>query len=93
MIKNIIFDIGRVLNGYGWEEYLHRVVPGQEAYKAVEQAIFLNPAWVEHDKGFLTEKRKSRILCRLRLLTKRKSVQYTRTWGNVPGHWTTPFPG
>ena len=55
MIRNIIFDIGRVLNGYGWEEYLRRVVPGQEAYKAVEQAIFLNPAWVEHDKGLLTE--------------------------------------
>lgn len=55
MIKNIIFDIGRVLNGYGWEEYLRRVVPEQKAYEAVEQAIFLNPAWVEHDKGFLTE--------------------------------------
>ena len=54
-IKTIIFDIGRVLNGYGWEEYLKKIVPEPSAYKAVEQAVFKNPAWVEHDKGLLSE--------------------------------------
>ncbi|MBQ8184909.1 MAG: HAD family phosphatase [Lachnospiraceae bacterium] len=53
-ITTVIFDIGQVLNGYGWEAYLRKVVPEQAAYEAVEKAIFLNPAWVEHDKGFLT---------------------------------------
>lgn len=53
-ITTVIFDIGRVLNGFGWEKYLRSVVPEQSAYEAVEKAIFLNPAWQEHDKGFLT---------------------------------------
>lgn len=53
-ITTVIFDIGRVLNAYDWKEYLRRTVPEQKAYEAVEQAVFLNPAWVEHDKGLLT---------------------------------------
>lgn len=59
-ITTIIFDIGRVLNGYGWEEYLSRVVPDPAAYRAVEQAVFRNPAWVEHDKGLLSEEEEIR---------------------------------
>ncbi len=55
MINTIIFDIGRVLAGYGWETYLRGIVPEEEAYRAVEKAVFLNPAWAEHDKGLLTE--------------------------------------
>lgn len=54
-IKSIIFDIGRVLNGFGWERYLRKIVPDQKAYEAVERAVFLSPIWVEHDKGLLTE--------------------------------------
>ena len=59
-ITTIIFDIGRVLNGYGWEAYLKKVVPDPVAYKAVENAIFKNPAWVEHDKGLLSEEEEIR---------------------------------
>ena len=54
-ITTIIFDIGRVLNGYGWEKYLRSVVPEQKAYESVERAVFLNPVWEEHDLGLLTE--------------------------------------
>ena len=53
-ITTVIFDIGRVLNQYDWRAYLKKVVPEQKAYEAVERAVFLNPAWVEHDKGLLT---------------------------------------
>lgn len=53
-ITTVIFDIGRVLNAYDWRDYLKKVVPEQTAYEAVEKAVFLNPAWVEHDKGLLT---------------------------------------
>ena len=55
MINTVIFDIGKVLAGYGWEKYLRSIVPEEQAYRAVEQAVFLNPAWVEHDKGLMTE--------------------------------------
>ena len=52
-ITTIIFDLGRVLVGYGWEAYLRKLVPEPAAYEAVERAVFKSPAWVEHDKGLL----------------------------------------
>ncbi len=55
MIKNIIFDIGRVLNAFQWEGYLRSVVPEEEAYKIVEKAVFLNLKWGDHDLGLKTE--------------------------------------
>lgn len=55
MKNTVIFDIGRVLAGFGWEEYLRGIVPEETAYRAVEQAVFLSPDWEEHDKGLLTE--------------------------------------
>ena len=55
MINAVIFDIGRVLTGYSWEKYLRSLVPEEKAYRAVENAVFLNPAWAEHDKGLMTE--------------------------------------
>lgn len=60
MIDTVIFDIGRVLAGYGWEKYLRGIVPEEKAYRAVEQAVFLSPAWVEHDKGLETEEEEIR---------------------------------
>ncbi|MGI6000026.1 MAG: HAD family phosphatase, partial [Candidatus Merdisoma sp.] len=55
MIDTVIFDLGNVLVGFGWEEWLRSIVPEEKDYLAVEQAVFRNPAWVEHDKGLLTE--------------------------------------
>lgn len=60
MINTVIFDIGKVLAGYGWERYLRGIAPEEEAYRAVEQAVFLSPDWVEHDKGLLTEEEEIR---------------------------------
>ena len=56
MIDTVIFDIGKVLMGYGWDKYLHSIV-GEDAiaYATLEQAIFLSPCWQEHDKGLMTE--------------------------------------
>lgn len=55
MINAVIFDIGRVLTGYSWEHYLRSLVPEEKAYRTVENAVFLNPAWAKHDKGLMTE--------------------------------------
>ena len=60
MINTVMFDIGRVLAGYGWEKYLRGIAPEEEAYRAVEQAVFLSPDWEEHDKGLLTEEEEIR---------------------------------
>lgn len=55
MIHTIIFDLGNVLVGFGWEKFLREIAPEDKDYLALERAIFRNPAWVEHDKGLLTE--------------------------------------
>lgn len=54
-IDTIIFDIGRVLVGYGWDNLLKTVTKDPKVFRILEQAIFQNPAWVEHDKGLLSE--------------------------------------
>ncbi len=60
MVNTVIFDVGKVLAGFGWEKFLREIVPEEEAYRAVEQAVFLSPAWEEHDKGLLTEEEEIR---------------------------------
>ncbi len=56
MIDTVIFDLGKVLMGYGWDKYLRSIVGKDEiAYRIVEQAVFLSPCWEEHDKGLMTE--------------------------------------
>ena len=59
-IDTIIFDIGKVLAGYGWEDYLKSITSEPEVYSILEEAIFKNPAWVEHDKGLLDEEEEIR---------------------------------
>ncbi len=59
-INTVIFDIGRVLMGYGWEHYLKGITSDPEVYAILEKAVFKNPAWVEHDKGLLDEEEEIR---------------------------------
>ena len=51
MIRNIIFDIGRVLAVYDWETYLksYGFEPKKEA--AIANAMFAGPVWAELDRG------------------------------------------
>ena len=65
MIDTVIFDLGNVLVGFGWEEWLRSIVPEEKDYLAVEQAVFRNPAWVEHDKGLLTEEEELEVRLRV----------------------------
>lgn len=55
MIDTVIFDIGKVLMDYSWDQYLHGIVPDEIPYRTLEEAVFLNPCWEEHDKGLMTE--------------------------------------
>lgn len=55
MIDTVIFDIGKVLMNYSWDQYLHGIVPDEIPYRTLEEAVFLNPCWEEHDKGLMTE--------------------------------------
>ncbi len=52
MIKNVIFDIGRVLIEFEWEQYLRGLFDAQTA-KIVSDAMWGTEAWNELDRNVL----------------------------------------
>ncbi len=54
MIKNIILDIGRVLIGFEWKEYIRRLFD-EETAQRVTDAIWKDGRWYELDRGVLSE--------------------------------------
>ena len=54
MIRNIIFDIGRVLIEFEWNEYVHRLFDDETAEK-VTAAMWGTGYWKELDRAVLTD--------------------------------------
>ncbi|MBS6196331.1 MAG: HAD family phosphatase [Clostridiales bacterium] len=54
MIKNIVFDVGRVLVEYDPDKYMKGLGFDDAAMKAVNEAMFLHPLWNESDRGVLS---------------------------------------
>ena len=54
MIRNIIFDVGKVLVSYEPEEYMIKLGLDEAARAAVNQAMFENPLWDQSDKGVMS---------------------------------------
>lgn len=54
MIKNIIFDIGKVLVRFDWQDFLASFGYPQEKYDAIANAMFLSPNWILVDEGRLS---------------------------------------
>lgn len=54
MIKNVIFDIGKVLVDYQWKPYLNTFDFDETTYTRIEKAVFLNPDWILGDMGILS---------------------------------------
>ncbi|MBQ3292466.1 MAG: HAD family phosphatase [Mogibacterium sp.] len=52
MIKNIVFDIGNVLIGFEWEDYILSLFDKETAYK-VSRAMFFNNYWSELDRAVI----------------------------------------
>ena len=53
MIKNIIFDIGRVLVTFDPIRYVNSLGFDEETARAVVSAIFHDPLWIETDRGVI----------------------------------------
>lgn len=53
-IKNVIFDIGRVLVGYEWMDFVHALFD-EETAEAVTRAVWRTGYWHELDKAVLTD--------------------------------------
>lgn len=56
MIKNIIFDVGKVLVSFEPEEYMKSLGLDQEAIDAINGAMFKNKNWDLMDQGLLGQK-------------------------------------
>ena len=54
MVKNIILDIGRVLIGFEWKEYIRKLFD-EETGQRVTDAIWKDGRWYELDRGVLDE--------------------------------------
>ncbi|MFQ6818789.1 MAG: HAD family hydrolase [Blautia sp.] len=55
MIKNVIFDVGRVLVAFDWEDYLKSFGFPEEEYNRIAKATFAGPVWPERDRGLYDE--------------------------------------
>ena len=53
MVKNIIFDMGRVLVTFDPVQYVNSLGFDEETARAVVVAIFHNPLWTETDRGVI----------------------------------------
>ncbi len=55
MIRNIIFDIGRVLVAVNWEPLMEKLGFDAETSREVTDAMWHNPDWNELDRGVLSD--------------------------------------
>ena len=55
MIKTVIFDIGNVLAGFGWEVFLQRNGYSKEIFSRIVKATVGSSAWPEYDRGRMTD--------------------------------------
>ena len=53
MLKNTVFDIGRVMTGFEWNDYVGRLFKDETVRSVVTAATFGNPLWQEMDRGVM----------------------------------------
>ena len=55
MIRNVIFDVGKVLVDYDWEDYLDSFGFDSEKRERIAKATFQSQIWDERDRGLYEE--------------------------------------
>lgn len=55
MIKNIVFDMGKVLVNYDSSRVCKHFIEDEATQKKVEKAVFVSPEWLLLDMGLLTD--------------------------------------
>lgn len=64
MIKNIVFDMGKVLISFDVDHYLSRFVPDPADHEAVRRELFRSVEWVRLDRGTMTDEEAVASVCR-----------------------------
>lgn len=57
MINTIIFDIGKVLVDYNWQDYLKSFGYNESKNRKLAEAVFLSEYWIETDRGVWTDEK------------------------------------
>lgn len=63
MIKNIVFDMGKVLVGYDGMRVCQHYIENVQDRNQVHTAVFVSPEWVMMDMGLLTDEQALRSIC------------------------------
>ncbi len=63
MIKNIVFDMGKVLVGYDAMRVCEHHIRDEHDRKRVCTAVFVSPEWIQLDMGLLPEEQAIRQMC------------------------------
>lgn len=93
MIRTVIFDIGKVLVSFDWQELLSSMDLSGEDQGILGDAMFRNPDWQEFDRGVLTTEEVLARFARkapgyeslirqayLAIYRKMRTFPYTRDW-------------
>ena len=54
-VKNVIFDVGKVLVNYDWEDYLESFRFPKEEENLIAEKVFKSQIWNERDRGLFSE--------------------------------------
>lgn len=63
-MKNIVFDMGKVLVDYDSSKVCRHFIEDEEEQKKVETAVFVSPEWILMDMGVLSEEDALEKICR-----------------------------
>lgn len=60
-IKNIVFDVGKVLIDFDWDRYLESFNFPLETYAAIKRVTFPSEQWRERDRGVLSDEEYNQV--------------------------------
>jgi putative hydrolase of the HAD superfamily len=80
MIKNVVFDIGRVLLDYQPVKFLQNIGLKMEEGRYLNEIIFKNDIWLQLDRGMITLDEAIEAYTVLAPLHKEKISQIMHTW-------------
>lgn len=55
MIKNVVFDIGKVLIEFDWMKFMHNLFTDEQLIESITQCIWNSGWWPEMDRGVIPE--------------------------------------
>ncbi len=82
MIKNIVFDMGKVLTDYVPDAVCRHFIPDEAEIRKISNAVFVSPEWVLLDLGVVPEEEA------LRRIQERLDTEEEKTWAaQCFWHW------